>query len=57
MQGALELDFFDGRAARELDEGWCINHTFLFVEYFRSYAKSTLRLYDRTWSAGLGFVM
>ena len=50
-QAALELDFFDGRSARRLDDDWGINHTFLLFEYFESKTKGTG---DRSFQFGLG---
>jgi len=54
-QIALELDFLEPRAARNLDEEWGINHAYLFFEYFGSQAVGDLDLGDTTWTAGLGF--
>lgn len=56
-QVALDLDTFEPRAARALDEEWGINHSFLFFEMwgFTSVGKA-LALDDTNWSAGLGFV-
>ncbi len=55
-QLAFELDFFDRRAARSLDEEWGINHSWLFVEVFGSDAGGdSLPVGDTTWAVGLGF--
>lgn len=56
-QVAFELDFFDRRAARSLDEEWGINHSWLFFELYGSGAggSSELPVGDTTWAAGLGF--
>lgn len=61
-QVALELDYFEPRAARRLDEDWGINHSFLFFELMGSTAGAasddTLDLSEGlTWSMGLGFVI
>lgn len=54
---ALELDFFEPRAARALDEEWGINHSFLFAERFGSTAGGdSLPLDGAGWAFGLGFV-
>lgn len=55
LQVAFELDFFDRRAARSLDEEWGINHSWLFFEGYGSMADSSLPVGDTTWAAGLGF--
>ena len=56
-QVGLELDFFDRRAARSLDEEWGINHSLAFFEIYGSTAASTLPVgTDLAWAAGLGFV-
>jgi hypothetical protein len=56
-QLALDLDFFEPAAARNMDEEWGINHSFLFFELmkFVPNAKS-LPIGDLTWTAGLGFM-
>jgi hypothetical protein len=56
-QVALDLNFFDRRAARNLDEEWGINRTFLFFEVLRSETLSDedLQVGDTTWAVGLGF--
>lgn len=54
-QVALELDFFDQRSARRLDEEWGINHTFVYFEAYGSTASTTLEVgTDFAWAAGLG---
>jgi hypothetical protein len=56
-QVALDLDTFDRRAARAMDEEWGINHSFVFFEFFGfEPSKQSLEIGDRTWCAGLGFV-
>jgi hypothetical protein len=56
-QVALDLDSLDGAAARNLDEEWGINHSFVFFELFEFIPSNrSLPIGDRTWSAGLGFV-
>jgi hypothetical protein len=56
-QIALDLDFFDLRAARQMDEEWGINHSFLFFEVFGSETEDdALPVDDTIWAAGLGFV-
>lgn len=50
-QAAFELDFFDPRGARRLDDDWGINHTFLLFEYYESKTKGTG---DRSFQFGLG---
>ncbi|MBW2463465.1 MAG: hypothetical protein JRH11_17575 [Deltaproteobacteria bacterium] len=59
VQFALELDIFNQRAARALDEVWGINHSFLFFELFGSAAHSNLNVAPKdgvAWAAGLGFL-
>ncbi len=57
LQAALDLDFFDMRAARVMDEEWGINHSFLFFEYYGSKTSGdALPIGDTTWTAGLGFI-
>lgn len=59
VQFALELDIFNRRAARALDEVWGINHSFLFFELFGSGAHTNLDVSPIdgvAWSAGLGFL-
>lgn len=56
-QLALDLDTFDKRAARTMDEEWGINHSFVFFELFGfEPTGKSLEIGDRTWCAGLGFV-
>ncbi|MFT3922713.1 MAG: MXAN_2562 family outer membrane beta-barrel protein [Myxococcales bacterium] len=50
-QAAFELDWFDRRAARRMDEEWGVNHTFLLFEYYDSMTKGTG---DRTYQIGVG---
>jgi hypothetical protein len=56
-QVAIDLDTFEPNGARNLDEEWGINHTYLFGEiyHFAPVAKS-LDLADTSWLLGLGFV-
>lgn len=57
VQGDLDLDFLDPRAARLLDEEWGINHTYLFFEVFGSKTIGNgMKLDDTTWTAGIGFI-
>jgi opacity protein-like surface antigen len=56
-QIALDLDTFDRRAARTMDEEWGINHSFVFFEFFGfEPSGASLELGDHSWCAGLGFV-
>jgi hypothetical protein len=56
-QIALDLDFFEPSAARQMDEEWGINHSFLFFEYFGfEPTSSSLPLGGEAWCAGLGFM-
>ena len=56
-QIALDLDFFDRRAARLMDEEWGINHSFIFFEVYGSdTADDATPVDDTIWAAGLGFV-
>lgn len=55
-QAALDLDFFDKRSARMLDDEWGINHTFIFIEILGIDTFEGLELDEITWAAGLGFV-
>lgn len=56
-QLALELDILDRSAARNLDEEWGINHSFLFAELFKfSPSDASLPIGDSSWTIGLGFV-
>jgi hypothetical protein len=58
LQAALDLDFFDLRAARVMDEEWGINHSYLFVELYGSKTSGkSLPVGDTTWTAGLGFIL
>ena len=60
LQAALELDWFERRAARSLDEEFGINHTYLFFEIFGSTAGSDPELGPDAgwaWTAGLGFTI
>ena len=58
VQLALDLDFFDLRAARLMDEEWGINHSFLFFEVHGSDTRDdALPLDDTVWTAGLGFII
>lgn len=58
LQAALDLDFFDMRAARVMDEEWGINHSFIFFEMYGSRTSGdALPIGDTTWAAGLGFVL
>ena len=56
-QVALDLDAIEPGGARNLDEEWGINHTFLFIEMYR-YAplSNQLQVGDTSWLAGLGLV-
>ncbi len=56
-QVALDLDTFDRKAARGMDEEWGINHSFLFFELFgfKPSARS-LPIGATAWTAGLGFI-
>lgn len=55
-QLALDLDTFDRKAARTMDEEWGINHSFLFFELFGfSPSSRSLPVGNTAWSAGLGF--
>lgn len=56
-QLAIDLDLFDKRSARMLDDEWGINHTFLFLEVYGLNTFKGLELNETTWAAGLGFVM
>jgi hypothetical protein len=56
VQLALDLDSFDGAAARSLDEEWGINHSFLFFEVYRfSPIGTSLPVGGTAWVLGLGF--
>lgn len=55
-QLALDLDSFDGAAARSLDEEWGINHSFAFFEVYRfSPVGNSLPVGGTAWILGLGF--
>jgi hypothetical protein len=56
-QIAIDLDSFEQGGARNLDEEWGINHTYLFGEiyHFTTTAKS-LELGATSWFLGLGFI-
>lgn len=55
VQFALELDGFEPRAARALDDQWGINHSYVFFELYGSQANSGLNVgSDLAWVAGLG---
>jgi hypothetical protein len=57
-QIALDLDAIEPSGARNLDEEWGINHTYLFGEVYRfSATKKSLPLGDTNWLIGLGFVI
>jgi hypothetical protein len=58
VQAAFDLDIFQPDGARNLDEEWGINHTYLFAElyHFEPVGKS-LQLGDTSWLLGLGFVL
>jgi hypothetical protein len=58
VQLGLDLDTFEPAAARNMDEEWGINHSFLFFELM-SFHPSDASLPvgdDLTWTAGLGFM-
>lgn len=56
-QAALELDFFNLRSARRLDDEWGINHTYLYFEAFGTTASTSLELTTPfAWTAGLGLI-
>ncbi len=58
VQLALDLDFFDRRAARLMDEEWGINHSFLFFEVYGSDTHGdALQVDDTIWAVGLGFII
>jgi hypothetical protein len=55
-QLALDLDAFDRKAARAMDEEWGINHSFVFFELFGfEPSKRSLPVGNTSWTAGLGF--
>ncbi|HKP59533.1 MAG TPA: MXAN_2562 family outer membrane beta-barrel protein [Polyangiales bacterium] len=56
-QLALDLDVFDGAAARSMDEEWGINHSFLFFEVYHFFTtEKSLPIGGTNWVLGLGFV-
>ena len=58
VQLGLDLDTFEPSAARNMDEEWGINHSFLFFELF-GFMPSDESLDvadDVSWTAGLGFM-
>jgi len=55
-QLALDLDTFEPHAARNMDEEWGINHSFLFFELYKFIPSSqSLPIGNLQWCAGLGF--
>jgi hypothetical protein len=53
-QVALELDWFDRRAARGLDDEWGINHSYLFFELYGSTAGGSMEVGTPfAWAIGL----
>jgi hypothetical protein len=57
VQAALDLDALDRGAARNLDEEWGINHSFIFAELFKfAPTDDSLPIGDSTWTLGLGFI-
>jgi len=55
-QLALDLDTFEPSAARNMDEEWGINHSFLFFELFRfNPSEESLPIGNTAWCGGLGF--
>jgi hypothetical protein len=53
-QVALELDWFERRAARSLDDEWGINHSYLFFELYGSTASGPMDVGTAfAWSTGL----
>lgn len=58
LQLGLDLDTFEPAAARNMDEEWGINHSFLFFELFgfETTGKSLPVGDDLAWTAGLGFM-
>jgi hypothetical protein len=58
LQVAFDLDAFEPNGARNLDEEWGINHTYVFAElYHFAPLGNSLELGDTSWLAGLGFVL
>jgi len=58
LQLGLDLDTFEPSAARNMDEEWGLNHSFLFFELFGFIpTEESLEIgEDMTWTAGLGFM-
>ena len=58
LQLGLDLDTFEPSAARNMDEEWGINHSFLFFELFGFMpSDESLEIGDDVaWTAGLGFM-
>ena len=57
-QVALDLDAIEPHGARNLDEEWGINHTYVFGEmYHFATTHKSLPLGDTNWLIGLGFVL
>ena len=58
VQLGLDLDTFEPSAARNMDEEWGINHSFLFFELFGFMPNDeSLEIGDDvSWTAGLGFM-
>jgi hypothetical protein len=55
-QLALDLDAFEPSAARNMDEEWGINHSFLFFElYGFEPSEQSLPIGNTAWCGGLGF--
>jgi hypothetical protein len=53
-QVALELDWFDRRAARGLDDEWGINHSYFFFEIYGSTAGGSMEVATPfAWTLGL----
>ncbi|MDD9942085.1 MAG: MXAN_2562 family outer membrane beta-barrel protein [Myxococcales bacterium] len=58
LQGALDLDTFEPRAARAMDEEWGINHSYAFFELTGfSPSGDSFEVGGVNWVAGLGFVL
>jgi len=56
VQLGLDLDTFEPAAARNMDEEWGINHSFLFFELFGfEPSNESLPLTGTQWAIGLGF--
>jgi hypothetical protein len=58
VQLGLDLDTFEKAAARNMDEEWGLNHSFLFFELFGFIpSEESLEIGDdMAWTAGLGFM-